>query len=286
MFWLLSALGCGAEGKDLRRDLEAMRRELQMMRQENAELTKRVEVLSGRLEALESRTRPGMESTGTKAVDARADTSPATGAAGVRSPGSAAATESVIPPNLAVVKLGPAQKSLREGWLPRKVPPPLPTAVPIRDPDSRILAGLSTSKRDLGTAAQADLDAARNQTGLAAARALEAFTGHYPHHPNADNALIEAAQLRVDADDRDAACDLYEKCVREYPAGDALPDALERLADCYFRRGQKDRARPLLERVMKDYPQTAVAKRAAERLAEAAAKEAMPVPPSQSGAAP
>jgi TolA-binding protein len=280
---LLGALGCGAESKDLRRDLEAMRNEMQTMRQENGELARRVDALSARLDAQVARAKRGSaESAGSIAP---AGAGPATvGKSAAASP--APAAEPSVPPNLAVIKIGPPRKGTLEGTRPRRAAPPVPTTVPIREPDGGVLATLGSPRRDLAAEAQADLDAAHGQPGLAAARALEAFAGRYPHHPSADNALLEAAQLRADADDLDTACDLYERCVREYPAGDAMPDALERLAGCYARKGQKERARPLLERVMKDYPQTPAAKRAAQRLAETSEGNATPATPIQQGAAP
>ncbi len=195
--------------------------------------------------------------------------------------------KSLVPPNLTVVRIEPPRKGTREGThRPRWAPPPVSTAVPISEPDREVLASLAAPRRDLSAEAQADLDAAHAMSGLAAGRALEAFTSHYPHHPSADNALVEAARLRADAGEPDAACALYVRCVDEYPAGDAMPDALEQLGECHVRSGRMESARRLFERVVNDYPETSAAKRAAERLAEATGGDAARATPSRQGAVP
>ncbi len=265
--WVLGVLGCGAEDRGLRRDLEAMRAEMQTMQRENGELSKRVEALGARLDSFALRSAQPVKGkpSATSSPDANA----------------------LVPPNLTVVKVEPPRKGTREGARhPRRPPPPVPTAVPISEPDRDVLATLAPPGQDLSALAQADLDAAHALSGLAAARALEAFTSRYPHHPYADNAVVEAARLRADAGEPDAACALYERCIDEYPAGDALPEALEQLGECHARRGQIERARRLLERVVNDYPQTSAAKRAAERLAEATGGGAARAAPSRQGAVP
>jgi len=58
--------------------------------------------------------------------------------------------------------------------------------------------------------------------------------------------------------------------VATYPAGDALPEALEELAACESRRGHPAEARRLVERLTRDFPDTPAARRARQRLAAAA----------------
>jgi TolA-binding protein len=245
----------------MRRDLDGMRAEMQSMQRQNAELQKRVEELSLRLDLVAARL--GHR---TAARDA------------------APAVEPAVPPDLAVVKVEPPRDSPRaephrRGRATRGAPP-LPTQTPVVEPDPERLAALGAGRGDLAAEAQAELDAAHRLSGLAAARALESFAAHYPRHPRADNALLEAAQTRAAAGDDDPACDLYARCAEEYPAGDALPDALERLAECHSRRGEERRARTLFERVAADYPDTSAAKLAKEHLA------AMPASPARQGAVP
>ncbi len=254
---MLPALGCASGADATRRDLDAMRAEMQIVQRENADLAKQVEELSLRVDLIAAR------------LAQRA--APA---------GRPQAGEPAIPPDLAVVKVEPPRAEIhRRARLGHGVPA-LPTQTPMIEPTPDRLEALGTGRGDLAAEAQADLDAAHRLSGLAAARALEAFTAHYPHHPRADNALLEAARLRTAAGDDDAACALYGRCVDEYPAGDALPDALERLAECHSQRGEARRARALFERVAADYPDTSAAKLAKEHLA------AMPASAARQGAVP
>ncbi len=252
---VLPALACASGNEAARRDLDAMRAEMQIAQRENADLAKRVEELSLRVDLIAARlTR--------------------------QAAGRGQAAEPAVPPDLAVVKVGPPRaEPQRRGRLPRSAPP-VPTQTPVVEPSPERLAALGAGRIDLASEAQNELDAAHRLSGLAAARALEAFAAHYPHHPRADNALLEAARLRTAAGDDDAACDLYARCVDEYPAGDALPDALERLAECHSQRGEAKRARALFEQVAADYPDTSAAKLAKEHLA------AMPAGPARQGAVP
>jgi len=72
--------------------------------------------------------------------------------------------------------------------------------------------------------------------------------------------------------------------VSDYPAGDALPDALERLAWCESRRGAPDAERRLLERVVTEFPRTPAAERAGTRLATISGHAgATPDAPARSG---
>ncbi len=253
---MLPALGC-ASGSGARRDLDAMRAEMQILQRENADLAKQVEELSHRVDLIAARL-----------------------AKGAAPAGRPQAAEPAIPPDLAVVKVEPPRaEPHRRVRVPHGVPA-LPTQTPVIEPTPERLAALGGARVDLAAESQAELDAAHRLSGLAAARALEAFTTHYPHHPRADNALLEAAQLRTAAGDDAAACALYARCVDEYPAGDALPDALERLAECHSQRGEAARARALFERVAADYPDTSAAKLAKEHLA------AMPASAVRQGAVP
>ncbi len=257
----LSMLGCASGDRGMRRDLDVMRAEMQTMQRENAELAKRVEELSLRLDLVAARL-------------ARA-------AAPEGAPGGAPS----VPPDLAVVKVEPPRDRSRtephRRGRPARIAPPLSTQTPLVEPDPERLAALGTGRIDLAAEAQAELDAAHRLSGLASARALESFAAHYPHHPRADNALLEAARARAAAADDDAACGLYARCVEEYPAGDALPDAMEKLAEWHSRRGEARRARTRFERVAADYPDTSAAKLAKDHLA------AMPAAtPARQGAVP
>ncbi len=236
----LWVLGCAATDQVRRKDVDELRAEMRTVQRENAELSRRLEGLEVRLDAL--------------AAAPRAP-SPA--------PPPAAAQEPLVPPNLAVVKVDRRRPEPRRA----RQAPPLPTAVPISEPDPGEMAALGAPRGDIAAEAQAALDAARRLEGLASARALEEFVRRYPRHPSADNALVEAARARDAAGDPETACALAARVAEEYPAGDALPDALGQMAECRSRQGDTARALALYQRIVKDFPDTPAAKRARERLA-------------------
>jgi TolA-binding protein len=78
---------------------------------------------------------------------------------------------------------------------------------------------------------------------------------------------VEAAAAAAEGGEAAAACDLARRAAADYPAGDALSEALERLAWCESRRGARDAERRLLERLVTEFPRTPAAERAGTRLA-------------------
>jgi hypothetical protein len=152
---------------------------------------------------------------------------------------------------------------------PARTAPPVPTAVPIAEPDpERIEEIARRGGREIVAEADGELHRARRKPGVERAHALEGFVSRYPRHPSADNALVEAAASYADAGRAGAACDLARRAAQDYPAGDAMSEALERLAWCEARRGAVDAERRLLERVVADFPRTPAAERAGTRLAQ------------------
>jgi TolA-binding protein len=246
-------------GDAARRDIEALRAEVRELRQENADLAHRVELLSAQLEVASTRLARG----------------PATPAAR-----DDAEKQPVIPPDLAVVRVAPHSTGVRAGRA-----PPVPTAVPIAEPDSAQVDALSRrGGRDLATEAEAELRRARAATGNARARALVEFVSRYPRHPEADNALVEASAAYADAGIESDSCDLARRAAADYPAGDALPEALERLAWCEGRHGAHDAERKLLERLVQEFPKTPAAQRAGIRLATISGRSgSTPDAPARSG---
>jgi hypothetical protein len=147
-------------------------------------------------------------------------------------------------------------------------PPPVPTTVPIAEPDPERLEALSRrGARDIAAEADGELKRARRRSGVDRAHALEEFAVRYPRHASADNALVEAAAAYADVSHDEAACTLARRATDDYPAGDALSEALERLAWCESRRGSGDAERRLLERLVAEFPRTPAAERAGTRLA-------------------
>lgn len=242
--------GC-ASGAASRQDVDALRAEVRSLRAENEALSRRVDTLGAAVEALAARSRS-------------AETpSPKVSSSSPAAPGGSAAAETLaVPPDLAVVKVVPPAAAAGK----RKAPP-VSTAIPIAEPDTERLSALGhKGERNLAAAAESELRAARAEDGMDRAHALEDFATRYPRHPSADNALVEAASAYADAGRDEAACGLARRAVDGYPAGDAMSDALERLAWCESRRGATDLERRLLERLVSEYPRTAAARRAGPRL--------------------
>jgi TolA-binding protein len=236
---LFLCVGCAGAGPPLREDLDGLRAEVRALRRENETLARKVDALSGRMDFVTARTRRPAEPR----------------------PAESAPAPPVVPPDLAVVKLAPRKGSPR-------VAPPVPTAVPVGEPDPAALDALARpSRRELSAEADAELAAARGRDGLDRAHALEDFTARYPRHGAADNALVDAVTAYAAAGREDAACRLARRIADDYPAGDAMSDALERLAACEARRNAPDAERRLLERLVREYPSTPAAERAGARLA-------------------
>lgn len=256
-------LGC-AGGDAVRRDLDSLRGEVQSLRRENEALQRKVDGLSIRLDVLGSR--------------AKAASAPP------------AAAEPLVPPDLAVVRVEPREEppiELRDpGPARARPPPPVPTSVPIVEPDAdRLEAIARRSGRELSADADEELRRARKKEGASRAQALEDFVARYPRHPAADNALVDAAAAWAGAGKADAACGLARRAADDYPAGDALSEAIERLAWCESRRGAVDAERRLLERLVDEFPRTPAAARAGTRLATISGRAGDPAPagPARSG---
>lgn len=214
--------------------MDDLKTEVRALRRDNEELSRRLDALSGRVEVISTRlARPS----------AREEAAP------------------IVPPDLAVVRVEPPAKGARTA-------PPVPTNVPIAEPDPERLEAIARrSGRDIGQDAEDELRRARRLGGAARAHALEDFVARYPRHPSADNALVEASAAYADTGKGDAACDLARRAAGDYPAGDGMSDAIERLAWCESRRGATDAERKLLERLVSEFPRTPAAERAGTRLA-------------------
>ena len=244
-------VGCAGGADAAKRDTDALRAELHALRKDNEELSRKVEALAGRVEVISSRLSRAPQR----------DESPAP----------------IVPPDLAVVRIEPPKET--------RTPPPIPTSVPIVEPDTARLEALPRrSGRDIGQEADEELRRARKRAGAGRAHALEDFAARYPRHPSADNALIEASLAYADAGKAEAACDLARRCVHDYPAGDAMSDGLERLAWCESRRGAAEAERKLLERLVSEFPRTPAAERAGTRLATISGQSGdVPGGPARSG---
>ena len=273
----LLVAGCAGAGADLRQDVASLRAELGAARRENADLQRRVEALSARLEQLSARS--------SRPAEPRPAEAPP-----------AAAPPTVIPGGLAVIRMeppaaaphpAPAAPAAAPAAPPARRAPPVPVAVPIVEPDGARLEALARrSGRELAAEAEGELKAARRRDGLSRAHGLEDFVARYPHHPQADNALVEAAGAYAEAGKGEAACAVARRAADEYPAGDAMSDALWRLAGCESQRGGADAERRVLSRLVTEVPRPPAARRAGERLAAISGRTGVDSPadgPARSG---
>ncbi|HET9553167.1 MAG TPA: tetratricopeptide repeat protein [Anaeromyxobacteraceae bacterium] len=234
--------GCAGADAASRRELDALRADVAAAREENRQLARSVESLQARLDAMAARL-------GRPHPQAEAPSRPV----------EPVAEPVVVPGGLAVVRVEPP--STRRA-------PPVPTSVAIVEPDgSRLEALARRGGRDLASEAEAELRAARKRDGLARAHALEDFAARYPRHPQAGAALVESAAAYADAGREEAGCALVRRVVEEYPAGDAVSEALWRVARCEQRGGQTEAERRVLTRLVTEFPSTSAARRAGERLA-------------------
>jgi outer membrane murein-binding lipoprotein Lpp len=279
----LLAAGCAAAGGGPRlgpaAEAEALHAEVAALRAENQQLARSVEALAARMDA----------------VTARLTRSPAEPRPNEPRPAEALPASPLVPEGLAVIRVepgraeaprGPAREPAREGPRTRRAPP-VSTAVPIGEPDPATLSSLARpSGRELSVEADAELRAARKKGGVARAHALEDFATRYPRHPLADDALLEASGAYAEASLPDAACSLARRIADEYPAGDALAEALWRQAECESRAGASEAERRLLHRLVTEFPSSAAARRAGERLEVITGRAAVASPaadPARSG---
>lgn len=143
--------------------------------------------------------------------------------------------------------------------------PPLPTAIELREPAS--LA--SGPARPQGPDAYDDGIAALHAGDAAAAVFhLERFLAAAPRDRRADNAGLALGEAYARQQQPGRALQAWERVATDYPAGDAVPDALLRYGETCRTLGRDAAARAAFERLVRDYPGTEAATRAGAWLAE------------------
>lgn len=268
------ATGCAGVAP-ARPESDPVREELRALRQQNEELAGRVEALSNEVALLTARVTKGADPARPPGVPAAPIVD-----AGRDVPEEFTASE--VPGSLTVVRVSPPTASAPRtagrgsGRTPR-VAPPVPVAVPIQEPDLSALDDVARpGRKPIAAEAEGELRAARALAGLSRAHALEDFASHYPQHPSADNAIVEASSAYEAAGNDAAACALARRALDEYPAGDAQSDALDTLAGCELRRGDAAGAKKLLDRLRADFPGTPAARRAEARLSSNPGRDGEP----------
>ena len=253
----LFALGGCATPGPTPKELDALRAELRSVRDANLRLERRLE----RIEAHQA------------VIAARAGTPVAGTASSTGSPGAKKDEPREIP-ELAVVKLKP-----------KKDPAPaLPTGTVFVEPSEEILDALATrsfSREDNDdddgdakpTEVAADVqyeeavNALRTGNVPGGVARLRTFADENPKHPRADNALFLAATGQIAIEELENAAESLERLLNRYPAGDAVLDAMLKLAECRIKLNQVKSARALYAEVISNYPGTPAANTAEQRLA-------------------
>jgi TolA-binding protein len=244
------ALSACASDAALRKELADVREQVRALREAQARTEQRV----ARVEQ--------------EAVVGRArGTSPAPTAVGSASP----ARDAV--PELTVIKLRPKKEPA----------PPLSTAVAVIEPDHGEVITLlddaaepaavverEAEEADPGLLEiefEASVSALRTGNVAGGVERLRRFAAENPRHARADNALYFAGLGLAGLQDFNAAAEVLESLVTHYPAGDAVTDALLRLAECRIKLDQVSDARAIYNRLVTAFPGTAAASQAEQRLA-------------------
>jgi tol-pal system protein YbgF len=251
------ASACAGADPALKAELSDVRAEVKALREENARLARRVERVEIDL-----------------AVRKSSGRTPAPG-----KPASAATIPaSAEVPSLTVVKLKPKVEP----------PPLLNTSVPVVEPSPDVLEALApapargdgpaaTTGDDDGPSEDPALADGEYDQGLQALRTgnveggvdkLKQFARDHPRHARADNALYFASVGMIGLGDLEGAAATLEAMLREYPAGDAVSDAMLKLAECRTRQSRARDAKTLYSEVIQRYPGTAAASQAEQKLAQ------------------
>ncbi|MHB8418503.1 MAG: tetratricopeptide repeat protein [Myxococcales bacterium] len=158
---------------------------------------------------------------------------------------------------------------------PPKALPPVPTRVAVREPDPADLAALDDAATrgpqdnpSEGADALFDQAFGKLKTGdlVGAAADFQSFAERYPRNTAADNALLDEGIALYGQHRYGEALSVLARIEARYPAGDAVPEALWRAADCEEQLGRVDDARKRLRHLAKDYPQSPEGARAREKL--------------------
>ena len=156
--------------------------------------------------------------------------------------------------------------------------PSLSTATPVREPPPDKLAELQQGPPiELAEASpgREEADAlfsgafGKLKTGelVGAAAMFHSFAQRFPHHPAADNAMLDEGIADYGLRRFQDALDVFGQLSRRYPAGDAVPEALWRSADCYLKLDEMAKAQETYEAIVKRFPGSPEAAKATAKLA-------------------
>ncbi len=169
--------------------------------------------------------------------------------------------------------------------------PLLPTDVPVREPSADLVAelehassraadservetGLGGSKEEADRVFDAAFEKLKTGELVGAAGMFRDFAHRFPHHPAADNALLDEGIAYYGLRRYQEALDVFGGLAKRYPAGDAVPEALWRAGDCEIKLGDVARAQSAYRSLMKSFPGSPEATKAAAQLATLESRDA------------
>lgn len=236
-------------------ELSDLRAEIRALQSDNLRLTQR-------LERLEMSLAVSRGSPGAVATKSSSSASPASASSGV--PGKPRAEASL--PALTVVKLKPKAEAA----------PSLDTRVEIVEPDPEVVIE-QLKAADRGPKDELDgptgdavfgsaLDALKSGNLEGGVARLRDFAAQNPHHPKADNAIYFAGVGLMGSGENAEAMGEFERLLRDYPASDAVTEAMLKLGECRTRLNRVADAKAIYQRLVDSYPGTAAATQAQARL--------------------
>jgi TolA-binding protein len=169
-------------------------------------------------------------------------------------------------PNLTVVKLKPKREPAAK----------IDTTVEVQEPGESELENLKsqleaeTRSRESDDVIDLAYEKALNslKTGNVAGGvgSLMRIAADNPRHPKADNALYFAGLGQMGLNNFGEAEKLFGQVVDLYPAGDAVQDAMLKLAECRLKLNRPKEAKAVYEKVVAQFPGSAAASQAQSRL--------------------
>lgn len=169
-------------------------------------------------------------------------------------------------PQLTVVKLKPKKEHAAK----------LETAIEVQEPAETELeslkAQLEADEKARANDDVADLAYEKAMTALKTGNvaggvmALMRLAADNPRHPRADNALYFAGLGMLGLNNLAEAERLFAQVADLYPAGDAVQDAMLKLAECRLKLNRPKEARAVYEQLVAEFPGSAAASQAQLRL--------------------
>jgi tol-pal system protein YbgF len=136
-------------------------------------------------------------------------------------------------------------------------PPPVEEQHAVSDDDTTAM-----------TAYKDAYDALQRHDHPAAIQGFSEFLAKYPRHEYADNAQYWLGESYYDQADFKTALVEFRKVIKQFPAGNKVPDALLKIGFCYGKLGDPVASKDVLAQVVQIYGKSDAAKLAQKRLGE------------------